>query len=262
MVARYGATDLGDGPNTKPLVIAHRGAPLEAPENTMAAFRLAAARGADMLECDVQPTSDGTLVIMHDEDVRRTTDGRGPLRRLSLSEVRQLDAGSWFGPEFAGEAVPTLEEVCAFAAGRILLNLEVKCPDAEFAELVDPFLACLRRYDLLATSIISSFDLAVLTRLRRHSPDARLAYLHHAIWVLPMREELRLLKLTALHPHHALLTRRRLERAHSFGLAVNAWTVDNPRRMARLCAWQADGIITNDPGRLAALIRGGHPIPH
>src|SRR5919206_2235221 len=96
-------------------ILAHRGASAYAPENTFAAFKLAVEQRADWLELDVQQTSDGKLVVFHDLRLERTTNGHGALRDLTLDQVRQLDAGSWFDPKFAGERVPTFEEVVALA---------------------------------------------------------------------------------------------------------------------------------------------------
>src|SRR3990172_9877913 len=94
-----------------PVVIAHRGASGSCPENTLAAFRRAAALGADMIELDVQLTRDGEVVVIHDWTLDRTTSGTGPVRACSLAELRRLDAGAWFDAAFAGERVPTLGEV-------------------------------------------------------------------------------------------------------------------------------------------------------
>ena len=97
----------------KPLIYAHRGASAYAPENTMAAFYEAEKRGADGIELDVQMTKDGVLVVLHDEDVARTSNGRGLAREMTLSQLRELDFGSWFGPAWAGEKIPTLWQVLA-----------------------------------------------------------------------------------------------------------------------------------------------------
>lgn len=107
-------------------LIAHRGASLVAPENTLAAFRAALHGGARAVELDVHPTRDGELVVMHDDRVDRTTDGSGALRDLTLAEVRGLDAGSWFSPAYRGEPVPTLAEVLELTRGRAETFIEVK----------------------------------------------------------------------------------------------------------------------------------------
>ncbi|HEY8531638.1 MAG TPA: glycerophosphodiester phosphodiesterase family protein, partial [Limnochorda sp.] len=114
---------------SKPLILAHRGASAEAPENTLAAFRLALEQGADGFELDIHRTRDGHLVVCHDERVDRTTDGTGFIGSMTLAELKKLDAGRWFDARFAGERIPTLDEVWALveeAGGIRLLNIEVK----------------------------------------------------------------------------------------------------------------------------------------
>src|SRR5512135_2653183 len=112
-------------PRPTPLVLAHRGASLHAPENTLAAFTLAADQGADGIELDVKLTRDGSIVVMHDATVDRTTTGHGRVSDLTLSEIKALDAGSNFEPQFAQERVPLLEEVFAAVAGRLMINIEL-----------------------------------------------------------------------------------------------------------------------------------------
>src|SRR5512143_199880 len=111
-----------DPQHRRPLILAHRGASRRAPENTMAAFRLAAELGADGVELDVQLSKDGEVVVMHDSRVDRTTDGHGRIRDLPLAELRALDAGGWYAPEFAGERIPTLAEVLHELGPRLVLN--------------------------------------------------------------------------------------------------------------------------------------------
>jgi hypothetical protein len=118
-----------------PVVEAHRGDNAQAPENTLAAFRLARDQGARWIELDVQQTRDNEIVVMHDPTVDRTTDGNGPVASLTLAEIRQLDAGSWFSAAFAGEPVPTLAETAALVAGSgSRLNVEVKASGLAPAE--------------------------------------------------------------------------------------------------------------------------------
>ncbi|MHB9091675.1 MAG: glycerophosphodiester phosphodiesterase [Chloroflexota bacterium] len=244
-------------PEKRPLIVAHRGAAWEAPENTLAAFALAVVAGADMVELDVRVSADGELVVIHDAEVSRTTNGRGDVAALTLAELKALDAGAWFAPPFAGEQVPTLAEVCAFAAGRIALNVEVKCDAAVFAPLADTFVATLGRHGLLANGVVSSFDRAVLRALREASADVSLAYLYMVQWFSPGAPELRELALNALHPEHRLVTARQVAEAHAAGMRVNVWTVDDVPSARELASWGVDGLITNDPALLAALFASG-----
>jgi glycerophosphoryl diester phosphodiesterase len=139
-------------------ILAHRGSSAYAPENTLAAFRLAVEQRADWLELDVQQTRDGQLVAFHDLRVERTTDGRGALRDLTLADLRTLDAGKWFGPEFAGERVPTFDEVLSLAreAG-IRLFPEVKDPRF-YPGIEERLAAALRAHEYEERAIVQSFD--------------------------------------------------------------------------------------------------------
>jgi glycerophosphoryl diester phosphodiesterase len=107
-----------------PTISGHRGAAGYAPENTMAAFSVGWQREADLLELNVQFTRDGHVVVIHDSSLERTTRGTGWVGDKTLEELRTLDAGSWYGPAFSGERIPTLDEVVAWAKGRIRLNIE------------------------------------------------------------------------------------------------------------------------------------------
>jgi glycerophosphoryl diester phosphodiesterase len=113
-------------PNTQPLIIAHRGDSISAPENTMAAFMAAIKNGADYLEIDVRPTKDGVPIVIHDSTLDRTTNGTGAVKQLTYAEIQHLDAGSWFSPEFAAERVPTLEEVLNEARGKTCILAHLK----------------------------------------------------------------------------------------------------------------------------------------
>src|SRR5215472_9877353 len=115
----------------KPWVIAHRGASGHAPENTLAAFQRAVELGAQFIETDLQLTRDARLVAIHDDVVQRTTNGKGRVQELTLSEISQLDAGKWFDRDFSGERVPTVDEVLEFGRMRdVVFYLEVKCDTA------------------------------------------------------------------------------------------------------------------------------------
>src|SRR6266850_7844739 len=109
-----------------PLIIAHRGASGDAPENTMAAFRLAMDSGADMIELDLHLSKDSALVVCHDSKLNRTARIKKTIKQLTLKELKKLDVGSWFHPRFSGETIPTLEEVLKLTVNRIALNIEIK----------------------------------------------------------------------------------------------------------------------------------------
>ena len=150
-------------------IIAHRGASAWAPENTMAAFEKAVELGADGIEVDVQLTADRVLVVMHDDTLDRTTNGNGPLSRKTLAQLKDLDAGSWFDPKFAGEQIPTLQEVLVWARGRCRVDIEVKTRTAREIPVQD-FARLISDAEMEAQVAITSFERDFVESLQRHCP--------------------------------------------------------------------------------------------
>ena len=234
-------------------VLAHRGASHDAPENTLAAFRAAIEQGADWLEFDVQQTRDGQLVVFHDLRVERTSNGRGALRELTLEQVRQLDAGAWFGPEFAGERVPTFEEVVQLARGAgIRIFPEVKDPRF-YPGIEERVAATLRAYEYEDSSLVQSFDPGSLEKLRQLNPRLRLAVLYTASNPIkgepPARADV-------VGPHWELVAGERtlVREAHVAGRQVVVWTVDSPEAARQMIDARVDGIITGRPGLIRQLL--------
>jgi glycerophosphoryl diester phosphodiesterase len=145
------------------LVSGHRGLKVSCPENTLLAFQSALDAGVDMLEFDLRLTKDKTVVIIHDETVDRTTNGTGRVGDYLLSDLKQLDAGGWFGTVFEGLKIPTLEELCQWlqAYPNILLNVEVK-PSPDAKEVVDQAVSLLRSYEYLPRCVFTSFDADII----------------------------------------------------------------------------------------------------
>ena len=238
----------------------------------MAAFEAAARLGADFIECDVRLSADGAPVVIHDETVDRTTGGRGAVSRLTLPALRRLDAGAWFGPEFRGQRIPTLEETLDWASRRCGLNLELK-PDgrpaaaragatrashhasvarSEDRPLAEAVARALGRSRFRGPLIISSFSVPSLLQARAALPRIRIGLLvSRAGGGLP--EIHRRIGLHALHPHRRLATPRNILAAHRLGLRVFVWPVNDPRQMAVLLARGADGLMTDDPTLFGAL---------
>jgi glycerophosphoryl diester phosphodiesterase len=228
--------------------IAHRGASARYPENTLAAFRAAIEAGADMCELDVMLTRDGGAVVIHDETLERTTNGQGRVADATLAEIKRLEASGQFGAQFAGERVPTLDEVFALTHGRCALNVELKCAGAER-------IACelIRKYDELNTSMLSSFDWDALRRARAIEPGVRIGLLaeEKPQELLEAAAEMRAY---AINAHHKLASADLCAQAHRRGLKVYVWTVDDPNQMQAKIEAGVDGIMTNYPERLAALV--------
>jgi len=151
------------------LVIAHRGSSGHAPENTLAAFRKAVAQGAAFIETDLQLSRDARFVAIHDATVDRTTGGHGDVHGLTLAELRQLDAGSWFGSEFAGERIPTLEEILDFAKKHdAVFYLELKPTGSWGGE--HALISALRESGEIPRTVVISFDAGILDALRKIEP--------------------------------------------------------------------------------------------
>ncbi len=240
--------------SNRTLNIAHRGASAIAPPNTLAAFRRAAQLGADGVELDVHLSADGVPVVIHDFTVDATTDGTGRVGEMPLAALKELDAGSRFDPAFAGERIPTLEEVFTEVGGRLLINVELKSmPGNDYPGLEAAVAALIRRHDLTAQVLVSSFNPFALRRFRREMPEVPIGFLYETA---PLSRAARLaaavvgLRPHAVHPWWGMITPQTVRRAHARGRRVVAWTVDDPAAMARLAEWGVDAIITNHPDRM------------
>lgn len=225
-------------------IVAHRGGAATAPENTMGAFRAAAAAGVLSWELDVQRSRDGELVIIHDDTLDRTTGGHGPIGQHSYVELAQLDAGSWFDPRWRKERIPTLRGVIAFAqevGARLLIELKSphNYPGIE-AQVVD----LLARTNFGPHCMILSFDPVSLGRV--HALDPSLVIdLNYVGRVL--RPPPQIPGLGAVGPEwHLLLSNpARVRQAHAAGQLVYAWTVNSPRALQYLQTIGVDGVITD-----------------
>ena len=235
-----------------PLNLGHRGASSLAPENTLAAFRLAREIGADGIEFDVKLSQDGVPVIMHDDRLERTSNGHGRVDETAWSVLRRLDAGRWFDLRFAGEAIPTLQDVIDEFGASLLLNIELKA-STRGAELVEQVVACVLRNELAGHVIISSFDWRLLEHVRALDPALRVGVLfRQAVSAL----EYEALQPDAIHPEQQLMTASMVAAAHQHNQAVNTWTVDREDDMLRMIALGVNAIITNYPQRLKDVMHG------
>jgi len=237
----------------RPLLLGHRGASADAPENTLAAFRLAVAGGADGVELDVWRCGSGEVVVIHDEEAARTCGEPALVTATPLDRLRALDAGRWRGAAFAGERIPLLAEVLEALPGAIV-NVELKArrgrPDRALAGAVARVVAGASAQRRV---IVSSFEPALLLDLRRAAPELATGLLLEAGWSwrgwLPLAAAW--LRPSALHPDRRLCTPARLARWAAAGRAVNVWTVDEPEEAARLAAGGAAALISNRPAALA-----------
>ncbi len=224
---------------------AHRGASALAPENTFSAFREAAEHGCDWIETDVRLTSDLVPVLIHDERVDRTTGARGAVGKMTLRQVRRLDAGSWFGHRFRGERIPTLDEALEWSRHRCGLNLEMKEEDRR-EEAIHRVIRSVAAHAAADRVLFSSFRAEDLLRIRAALPRVRLGWLvsRTSRGLKPLD---RRAGLFALHPKDSLVTPRLVRRCLRMGLAVHVWVVNRPERLAQLEAMGVRGVMTDDP---------------
>jgi glycerophosphoryl diester phosphodiesterase len=238
------------------LNIAHRGASSLAPENTMAAFRKAADLGADGLELDVQFSKDGKLVVIHDEQLNRTTNGKGLVKDYSLAELKELDAGSWFSPEFANETIPTLEEVLAEFQG-MHINIEIKSGVILYPGIEKAVLNLVSKYKLEEKVLISSFNHYSLAECKKINPETGTGILYMAGLYEPW-DYAKKLGCYSIHPLFYGVQPEIIQGCKKNGLAIYAWTVDDLTHMKALLQGGIEAIITNRPQDLKGIIDRSH----
>jgi glycerophosphoryl diester phosphodiesterase len=273
-LAGPGTAEAGERPG-EPVVVAHRGASAYAPENTLAAVDMAAELDIKWVETDVQRTRDGKLVVIHDDTLKRTTDvekvfpGRAPWKvfDFTAAEIARLDAGSWFGREYAGERVPTLTQYLRrVALHRQSLLLEIKAPEL-YPGIEKEALRTLRKKGWLSPSyvkdrlIVQSFDADSVRTVHALRPDVKTSFLG-----TPPVAELRKYAKFAdqINPTHTSITKKyvteihRLKGAHHKPLKVFTWTVNDAATAVRVQSYGVDGIISNRPDVVRDATRVGN----
>jgi glycerophosphoryl diester phosphodiesterase len=230
-------------------VQAHRGSSALAPENTIAAFRRAAEDGAKWVELDVALNADGELIVIHDDTVNRTSNGSGNLGALSTADIQALDAGSWFGAAFAGEKIPTLDEViAALGAFDLSINVEIKqhAHHQSLEQLTTAVAAALAKRPAHMQIMISSFDPDCLKAMHKLTPELELAMLWGRVpddW----EEKLAAIPATTIHANFKGLSIGLLEATSAKGIKVRAWTSNDTVDLASFWRAGLTGVITDDP---------------
>lgn len=243
----------------RPLNFAHRGASHAAPANTLAAFRTAVDLGADGIEFDVHLSKDGKIVVIHDFAVDTTTDGHGLVRDKTLAELQELDAGRWFAPAFAGQRIPTLQQVTDAVGRDLLLNIELKVAGLQDDGLAAAVVHHVERNHLGDRVVISSFSRLAVRRVKRIAPHLAVGWLYG-----PARDRFMLKsgsrtlqQCEALHPYYSMVDAEYKRWATARNYRVHVWTVDDPAEMQRLARLGVDMIITNRPDLLRGLLPAG-----
>jgi len=236
----------------RPLVIGHRGASADAPENTIAAFELALQQGADGIELDVHLSSDEQPVVIHDFTLERTTDGAGPVSEHSVRELKRLDAGGWRDRRFRGQRVQTLQEVLERFRDRARFWIELKGGSALYPGIEERVVSTVEIYDVVDRALVQSFDHAAIARVRALNPELPVGAL---VARSPLDGALlRAGAASAICASSHLVTEALLAEIREAGCDCYVWTVNEPAQMDRLVAWGVSGIITDRPGVLRARV--------
>ncbi len=250
--------------------MAHRGSSGSAPENTLAAFRRAFQQGADMIELDVRMTRDYHVVVHHDRDVKRTTNGRGYVWDLTLQQLRLLDAGSWFHPRFAGQQIPTLRQVLEILPPDMKVNIEAKTDGDPRRKLAfeEVCILIIMEKKVEDRAIVSSFDHKFVARMHKLYPAIRTGALY-----MPVRDArktpssiARRTGISAFICSHTQLRRRFTEDAKAHNILTGAYVVNTLEQMERALRFGVDAFVTDHPGKIARLLEklgyAPHTAPH
>lgn len=223
-------------------ITAHRGSSGGAPENTMAAIEMAVDEMADYAEIDVQMTSDGVLVLGHDASLKRVAGINCSISSMTWAELQQLDVGSWFSPEFAGERIPTLEEVIRECRGRLNLNIEIKSVGRN-STIAQKVVEMIQEYGFEEQCVVTSVSFAYLKQVKELAPQIRTGYIISAAYGNFYSSE----TVDFISIRSNFVDEKLVENVHSQGKAVHVWTVNQKGEMERLRLLGVDNIITDYP---------------
>jgi glycerophosphoryl diester phosphodiesterase len=244
----------------RPIIFAHRGDFVHAPENTLPSFQQALQKGADGVELDAKLTSDGHVIVIHDSTVDRTTDGKGRVATLTLEAIRKLDAGKWFNEKFAGTKVPLLEGVFEIVGKDKMINIELTNYSSPRDGLALKVCELIKRHNNHSQILFSSFfssNLKIAAQILPEIPRGLLA-MPGLVGLWARSFGFMFGDYQALHPHISNTSREQMQRAHRLKRRVHVWTVNTPEQINQLKEWGVDGIITDDPQMaVRALGRGG-----
>lgn len=239
-------------------VMAHRGYSGAYPENTMLAFRKAVEAGCDGIELDVHETKDGVLVVIHDEELDRTTDGHGRVMDYTFEELQQYNAANLWKDKYPPERIPSFEEYCQWAATQdIFTNIEIKTDHTYYPDIEQKTWDMIVKYGLEKKVMFSSFNHISLKRLQEIvPPDVKLGalVLVDGVRTLP-GEYCKVAGFQAFHPDFHSLNDENVKSCKDHGIELNVWTVNDMAGMEKLAAWGCDGIITNFPGVAYAWVK-------
>jgi glycerophosphoryl diester phosphodiesterase len=244
---------------TQPIIFGHRGACAHAPENTIASFQLAVEDGADFIELDAKLSKDQQVMVIHDPTVDRTSNGKGKVNELNVAELKALDAGSHFEARFAGEKIPTLDEVFKAVGKQIFVNVELTNYSSKNDDLIPLAAEVVKANQMEDRVIFSSFLPGNLAKIHKLVPQAPVAILClEGIAGLLSRSFFCLgVSPKVVHPYLIDTTVALMKREHRRGRRVHVWTVNEEQDIERLLKLQVDGIFTDDPGKARKILTRG-----
>jgi glycerophosphoryl diester phosphodiesterase len=231
-----------------PVIIGHRGSPVHAPENTLASFDVAIQQGAVVIEFDVKLSADERVVIIHDQTVDRTTTGKGKVALLSLSALKDLDAGSWHSVRFRGEKIPTLEEIFQVFGNNIYFNVELTNYSTPYDNLVKNVVSLVQKYKMEKRILFSSFFPGNLKAVKRLLPDSSCGLLAwpHGLGAWARYFGYKSKVYDAVHPNIKDLSDRLVYSVHASQKTVNVWTVNLPEDMKMMTNMGVDAFFTDN----------------
>ena len=223
-----------------------------APENTIPAFEAAIESGADYIELDVQLTKDGELVVVHDDDIKRTTDGEGPLSLMTYEETQKYSAGSWFSDDgtFNDVKIPKLSEVLELVGHDILLNIEIKS-HGNVAATAEKVAELVEEYDIADSCYVTSFSYQALKKIKEVNPDIKTALIAN---IAPSTVYSQMKYIDAISMNYLFVNQSVVNYAHHSGKKVFVWTVDRSGEMKKMMALGVDNIITNRPDKAKEVV--------
>lgn len=235
----------------RPLVVGHRGFRARYPENTLVSFQAAVDAGVQMVELDVHLTRDGELVVIHDDTVDRTTGGSGEVSKMTLAELKELDAGRWFDDRFTGERIPTLQEVFDGVGDRVKINIEIKFAGEDYVpgRIETVVFDIIKGQGAENRVLISSFDPRVVQYVRQTDPSLAAAFISQTAEGIKTIDFCRELGVFSFHPNFRCLTPELVTGLHDAGIHIFPYTVNTEPDFKQMMQLRVDGVITDDPPR-------------
>ena len=236
-------------------IFAHRGFSGKYPENTMLAFEKAVEIGVDGIELDVHLTKDNEIVIIHDEDIKRTTDGEGLVKDMTLEELRKFDASATFRGQYGFCGIPTLREYFELVKDTpIITNIELKTGVYEYHTIERRVIDMVREFGLSDKIIFSSFNHFTVKRCEEIAPEIKRGFLT-GDWLYDFGKYTAERNVQCCHPWHVSLSEETVKEMHDAGCEINTWTVNEYEDIKKLSAWGVDSLIGNFPDRMIEVLR-------